>query len=424
MRAGRRRHRRHVHRPDPRRRRDRRVRGRKSLTTPDDPSQAVETVLVEALDAPGVDAGRRSARSIHGTTLVTNAIIERKGARTALLTTARLPRRARDRPRAPLRPLRPRPRAAASRWCRATCASTCRERTLADGTTLAGRSTTRYVERLARELADAGRRGGRGRVPAQLTPTRRTSARRARPMRARRAGHARLDLVARSCPRSASSSAPRRRSPTSTCRAASSSYLRELRAAARARSGSRGVCSLMLSSGGIATLETATRFPVRLLESGPAAGALAAAHLRRRGRRRRPALVRHGRHDRQVLRDRRRRAADRAASSRSTGVYRFKKGSGLPVKIAGHRDDRDRRGRRLDRARRLAGPAQGRAGLGGRRPGPGLLRPRRHASRPSPTPTSCSATSTRASSSAAGMQLDLDGARARDRASASPSRSA
>jgi N-methylhydantoinase A len=34
---------------------------------------------------------------------------------------------------------------------------------------------------------------------------------------------------------------------------------------------------LMLSMGGIATVETAAAFPIRLLESGPAAGALAAA---------------------------------------------------------------------------------------------------------------------------------------------------
>lgn len=33
---------------------------------------------------------------------------------------------------------------------------------------------------------------------------------------------------------------------------------------------------LMLSSGGITTLDTAARFPVRLIESGPAAGVLAA----------------------------------------------------------------------------------------------------------------------------------------------------
>ena len=34
---------------------------------------------------------------------------------------------------------------------------------------------------------------------------------------------------------------------------------------------------IMLSSGGTATVETARRFPIRLIESGPAAGALAAA---------------------------------------------------------------------------------------------------------------------------------------------------
>src|SRR5438128_1131071 len=38
---------------------------------------------------------------------------------------------------------------------------------------------------------------------------------------------------------------------------------------------------VMLSSGATATTETARRFPVRLMESGPAAGALAAAHLGR-----------------------------------------------------------------------------------------------------------------------------------------------
>ena len=43
-------------------------------------------------------------------------------------------------------------------------------------------------------------------------------------------------------------------------------------------SASAGVFRVMLSGGGIATPETAMRFPVRLLESGPAAGALAAAH--------------------------------------------------------------------------------------------------------------------------------------------------
>jgi len=59
----------------------------KSLTTPDDPSRAVETVLVDATARHGI-APAEVDQVIHGTTLVTNAIIERKGARTALLATA------------------------------------------------------------------------------------------------------------------------------------------------------------------------------------------------------------------------------------------------------------------------------------------------------------------------------------------------
>ena len=55
-------------------------------------------------------------------------------------------------------------------------------------------------------------------------------------------------------------------------------YLRGLEGRLQAM-GFVGSFRLMLSSGGTATPETAMRFPVRLLESGPAAGALAAAHL-------------------------------------------------------------------------------------------------------------------------------------------------
>src|SRR3982074_3500121 len=58
----------------------------KVLTTPDDPSQAVADVLGEALQRTST-AAEDVKHVIHGTTLVTNAIIERKGARTALLTT-------------------------------------------------------------------------------------------------------------------------------------------------------------------------------------------------------------------------------------------------------------------------------------------------------------------------------------------------
>src|SRR5438874_1301498 len=58
----------------------------KVLTTPSDPAKAVAEVLADALRRGQVPADRVQ-HVIHGTTLVTNAIIERKGARTALLTT-------------------------------------------------------------------------------------------------------------------------------------------------------------------------------------------------------------------------------------------------------------------------------------------------------------------------------------------------
>ena len=58
----------------------------KVLSTPEDPSEAVEEGLIELLGQEGVEAGRLGT-VIHGTTLVTNALIERKGAATALLTT-------------------------------------------------------------------------------------------------------------------------------------------------------------------------------------------------------------------------------------------------------------------------------------------------------------------------------------------------
>lgn len=59
----------------------------KCLTTPGDPSDAVEEG-VQALAGRVPNLAARLQEVIHGTTLVINAIIERKGAATALLTTA------------------------------------------------------------------------------------------------------------------------------------------------------------------------------------------------------------------------------------------------------------------------------------------------------------------------------------------------
>ncbi|HBY46042.1 MAG TPA: methylhydantoinase, partial [Chloroflexi bacterium] len=96
--------------------------------------------------------------------------------------------------------------------------------------------------------------------------------------------------------------------------------------------GVRGSLLIMLSSGGTCTVETARTFPIRLIESGPAAGALAAAEYGRLsgmsdvlsfdmgGTTAKACLIDAGRplttSDFEVSR-----------------VYRFKKGSGLPIKV-------------------------------------------------------------------------------------------
>jgi N-methylhydantoinase A len=59
----------------------------KALTTPKSPSDAVMEGWRALLDRTGT-AGRDVANAIHGTTLITNALIERKGATTAMVTTA------------------------------------------------------------------------------------------------------------------------------------------------------------------------------------------------------------------------------------------------------------------------------------------------------------------------------------------------
>ena len=58
----------------------------KLLTTPDDPSQAVLQGVERALGDAAI-GGEQLSSVIHGTTLVANALIERKGAVTALITT-------------------------------------------------------------------------------------------------------------------------------------------------------------------------------------------------------------------------------------------------------------------------------------------------------------------------------------------------
>jgi N-methylhydantoinase A len=244
----------------------------KSLTTPDDPSRAVETVLVDATARHGI-APAEVDQVIHGTTLVTNAIIERKGAITALLATDGF----RDaveigkEVRFELYDLDLElPEPVVPRYLRFDVP----QRTLADGSTLRELDVA-FVERLARELADAGVEAvAISFLHAYANPADEEAARAAV---LRVAPGTRISISSEVVPEL------REFERTSTTivnvyvQGRTEEYLRELQARL-ARVGFQGVFRLMLSAGGIATPETAMRFPVRLLESGPAAGALAAAH--------------------------------------------------------------------------------------------------------------------------------------------------
>ncbi len=102
---------------------------------------------------------------------------------------------------------------------------------------------------------------------------------------------------------------------------------------------------IMQSNGGMVTAETSSAHPVRLLESGPAAGAIGAAHFARRLDRPRVPLVRHGRDDSQGLYRRRRRAAGFTnAGGRSRPPLQERQRTAGPDPR--HRHDRDWRWRR------------------------------------------------------------------------------
>ena len=242
----------------------------KLLTTPDDPSRAVEAVLTQTLAERGIAAGE-IRQIVHGTTLVTNALIERKGAATALLTTQgfrdslAIGRENRyelyDLMLENPEPLVPR-----------NLRFDVPQRTLADGTALVPLDTA-HVERLARELADAGIEAVAIVFLHSFTDP--TDERLARDAVLRAAPGLRVAISSDVVPEIREFERASTTVANVYVQALVARYLGELEGRL-ARIGHRGGFFLMLSSGGIATVETAARFPVRLLESGPAAGALAA----------------------------------------------------------------------------------------------------------------------------------------------------
>ena len=113
--------------------------------------------------------------------------------------------------------------------------------------------------------------------------------------------------------------------------------------------------------------------PVRMLESGPAAGALAAGFYSQTAWRAGSDLARHGRNHRQDLCNRRRRA-EPYKLHRDRPRPQIQDRQRIAHPHTRPRSDRDRIGRRQHRLARWAGPAPRRPAERGREPGPRLLR--------------------------------------------------
>ena len=253
-----------------------RVQSAKVLTTPVRPEQAVLNAVVQVLDQAG--ATHEALRTIvHGTTLATNAIIERKGARTAL----RVTRGFRDaletatELRYDLHDLFiefPEPLVPRRRRIGVT------ERTRFDGEIL-----TPLAEDEARAAIEA--LGAEG-VEAVAVCFLHSYANPANEEAAERAIQAiRPDLAVTLSSRVLPEIGEYGRVSTTAANAyvqpLVARYLSELADALKAR-GSRGAFFVMGSNGGTLSLDLARAFPVRLVESGPAAGVSIAAHYARR----------------------------------------------------------------------------------------------------------------------------------------------
>ncbi len=242
----------------------------KTLTTPQDPSIAVEHILKDVLASANIPADEIQ-HLIHGTTLVTNAMIERKGAKTALITTQgfkdsiEIGRETRydlyDLMLEQPQPLVP-------RYLRFDVP----QRTLADGATHTPLNTA-HIKRLTQELSDRGIEAIA--ISFLHSFTNPADERQARDIINKVAPNMRVSISSEVVPEI------REFERTSTTIAnvyvqeLVEKYLRQLEKRL-ANNGFVGNFYLMLSSGGIATVDTTVKYPVRLLESGPAAGALAA----------------------------------------------------------------------------------------------------------------------------------------------------
>ena len=298
----------------------------KLLTTHDSPDEAVIAGTQAILQQANAPASFLDL-VIHGTTLATNALIERKGARTALITTAGF----RDSleiayehrfEQYDLYMERPEP--LVSRDLRLEVS----ERLAADGSVLLpfdDASLERLLPALRQQDIEAVAISF---LHSYINPAHEE---RARDLLGRALPHAAVTLSSAVCREI------REYERTSTVVA--NAYVLPMmdRYLARMQDGLRRigvVCPLllMMSSGGICTVETARRFPVRLVESGPAGGAILARH-----------IAAQGGYDRAISFDMGGTTAkitliddftpQQSRHFEVARAYRFAKGSGFPVRI-------------------------------------------------------------------------------------------
>ena len=298
----------------------------KLLTTHHAPDEAViegaKTILAEAGIAPSA-----LELVIHGTTLATNALIERKGARTALITTAGF----RDSleiayehrfEQYDLYMERPAPLVPRDLRLEVT------ERLAADGSVLLDLDEA-SVARAVATLRDQ-------RIEAVAISLLHAYVNPAHEQRVR-------DLVAAALPDLAitiSSDVCREiREYERTSTTVANAYVLPLMAGyiANMQSGLRAIGAncpllLMMSSGAICTVETARRYPVRLVESGPAGGVILARNIAARGGYDRALSFDMGGTTAKIT------LIDDFTPQQSrhfevARAYRFAKGSGIPVRI-------------------------------------------------------------------------------------------
>ena len=305
---------------------DGRFHSAKLLTTGAAPERAVLDGVAAACAAAGIGPGE-IGRIIHGTTLATNAVIERRGAETLFVTTEGfrdvLEMGSESRfDQYDLNIVKPAPLVRRARRL------TVRERLDVNGAALIP-----LDEATVRPVLDTIAADGIESVAIGLLHSYANPAHERRLRELVLAAYPGLP-VSLSCEVSPEMREYQRFSTTvanAYVQPAVAAYLGRLEGAL-AEAGFAGALMVMLSNGGLGTVDTAIRFPVRLVESGPAGGAIyAAAVARQTGAAKAVSFDMGGTTAKICLID-----EGRPQSARDFEVdraYRFKRGSGLPLRI-------------------------------------------------------------------------------------------